>query len=68
MMNISEILLIAKYAACVLVLLGLILAPAWVARQNGKDKPAMQAVRLGSWVFGWSLIGWIYALYQAIKK
>lgn len=68
MMNISEILLIAKYAACILVLLGLILAPAWVARQNGKGKPAMHAVRLGSWVFGWSLIGWIYALYQAIKK
>ncbi|MFQ6729482.1 MAG: superinfection immunity protein [Alphaproteobacteria bacterium] len=67
-MNISEILLIAKYAACVLVLLGLILAPAWVARQNGKGKPAMHAVRLGSWIFGWSLIGWIYALYQAIKK
>lgn len=68
MIDISEILFVVKYAACVMVLMGIILAPAWVARQNGKGKPAMQAVRLGSWVFGWSIIGWIYALYQAVKK
>ena len=68
MIDIREFLPLIKYALCVLLLIGIILAPAWVARQNGKGKPAMQAVRLGSWVFGWSIIGWIYALYQATKK
>jgi hypothetical protein len=68
MIDIREFLPLIKYALCVLLLIGIILAPAWVARQNGKGKPAMQAVRLGSWVFGWSIIAWLWALYQATKK
>jgi len=61
-------LLVGKYAICVLLLLGVILAPSWIARQNGKGKPQMHAVRLGSWVFGWSIIGWLWALYWAVRK
>lgn len=62
------VLLVVKYAICVLLLLGVILAPSWIARQNGKGKPQMQAIRLGSWVFGWSIVGWFWALYWAVRK
>lgn len=61
-------LLILKYAICVLISIGIIMAPAWIARQNGKGKPDMHAVRLASWVFGWSIIGWFWALYWAVRK
>lgn len=63
-----DILLIIEYAIGILIVAGIIMAPAWVARQNGKGKPDMHAVRLASWVFGWSIIGWIWALYWATKK
>lgn len=63
-----DILLIIEYAIGILIVAGIIMAPAWVARQNGKGKPDMYAVRLASWVFGWSIIGWIWALYWATKK
>ena len=63
-----NVLLILKYAICVLISIGIIMAPAWIARQNGKGKPDMHAVRLASWVFGWSIIGWFWALYWAVRK
>ena len=63
-----DILLIIKYAIGVIIVASIYLAPAWIARQNGKGKPEMHAVRLGSWVFGWSIIGWLWALYHATRK
>lgn len=68
MINAGDILLIVKYILCIIILIGIILAPAWLARQNGKEKPDMHAVRLGSWVFGWSIIGWLWSLFWAIRK
>ncbi|MBP3544686.1 MAG: hypothetical protein J6J82_00035 [Alphaproteobacteria bacterium] len=68
MIDINEILLFAKYAACVLLLISIILAPAWIARQNGKGKPDMHAVRLASWIFGWSIIAWVWSLFWATRK
>jgi hypothetical protein len=68
MIGITEILLFTRYALCVLLLIIVILAPAWIARQNGKGKPDMHAVRLGSWVFGWSIIAWVWSLFWATKK
>ncbi|MDW2958291.1 MAG: superinfection immunity protein [Alphaproteobacteria bacterium] len=62
------VLLVGKYAICVLLLIGVILAPSWIARQNGKGKTEMYVVRLGSWVFGWSIVGWLWALYWAVRK
>ncbi|MDW2995460.1 MAG: hypothetical protein R8M71_00635 [Alphaproteobacteria bacterium] len=64
----TEILFVLKYAICVLLLLVIILAPAWIARQNGKGKPDMHAVRLASWIFGWSLIAWVWSLFWATRK
>jgi hypothetical protein len=68
MIDLTTILLFAKYAVCVLILIAIILAPAWIARQNGKGKPDMHAVRLGSWVFGWSIIGWLWSVFWATRK
>lgn len=68
MISIQEILIIVKFIACITITIGIFMAPAWVARQNGKGKPQMQHVRLASWVFGWSVIGWIWAMYWATKK
>lgn len=68
MLNNIEILTIIKYVTCALILLGIFFAPAWIARQNGKGKPDMHAVRLGSWIFGWSIIGWLWALFWATRK
>ena len=68
MIDITEFLSFTKYAICVILLIAIILAPAWVARQNGKGKPDMHAVRLASWVFGWSIIAWIWSLFWATRK
>lgn len=61
-------LLILKYILCAGIVVGIILAPAWIARQNGKAKYEMMMVRMGSWVFGWTGIGWLLALIWGIRK
>ncbi len=66
--TLADAIIIAKYIAAVILTIGIICAPAWLARQNKKDKVAMGYVRLGSWVFGWSGIGWLWALFWATKK
>ena len=68
MITTTEILLYAKYAIGILITLAIIFAPAWLARQNGRGKPDMHAVRLASWVFGWSIIGWLWSLFWATRK
>jgi len=44
------------------------LAPSWIARQTKKDKQQMGWVRIYSWLFGWTGIGWLIGLYIAIRK
>ena len=68
MIKTAEFLLYLKYIIGTLLVLGVILAPAWLARQNGRGKPDMHAVRLASWVFGWSIISWLWSLFWATKK
>ncbi len=68
MITTAEIILYVKYVLCILITIGIFMAPAWVARQNGKGKPDMHAVRLGSWVFGWSIVGWLWSLFWAVRK
>lgn len=68
-MNISlETILIIKYAAAVVVLGLIIMAPAYLAAQNKKGKYDTMRIRAASWLFGWTGIGWIIALVWAIKK
>ena len=68
MISISSLILIAKYIAGVAIAFAVICAPAWIARQADKGKQDMYTVRTGSWLFGWSIIGWFYALFVSAKK
>jgi hypothetical protein len=63
-----NLLLILKYALCAAIAVGIILAPAWLARLNGKGKYDMLLVRISSWLFGWTGIGWLYALFISVRK
>ena len=68
MLNNIDFVLVIKYILCTLLTIGIIFAPAWIARQNNKGKPDMHAVRLASWIFGWSIIGWLWSLFWATRK
>jgi len=64
----SETILIIKYVAATIVLVSIILAPAYLAAKNGKGKIDAMRIRVASWVFGWTGIGWLLALFWAVKK
>lgn len=63
-----NILLLIKYVITINLLIGIALAPAWLARQTKKNKQDMFIVRFGSWLFLWTIIGWFIALYWSVKK
>lgn len=46
-----DIILILKYILAIAITMAIFLAPAWLARQNGRSKNDMILVRLGSWLF-----------------
>ncbi len=64
----ANILLYVKYAIAIAILLVIILAPAWIARQTKRDKTEMAIIRISSWLFGWTGVGWLVALYLAARK
>ena len=64
----GSIFLYLKYALAAVVVITIMLAPAWLARQTKKDKTKMVIVRIYSWLLGWTGIGWLVALYLAVKK
>ena len=68
MINTAIIVLIIKYMVAISIFIGIVCAPAWIARQTDKGKQDMCLVRLGSWLFGWSIVGWFYALVVGTKK
>ena len=63
-----NILLGIKYAICIVLLWGVIMAPAWLARQNGRAKYDMFLVRIYNWLFGWTGVGWLLALFLGVRK
>lgn len=64
----TDILLVIKYAVAIMIVFTIILTPAWLARQTGKNKQDMILVRLASWLFGWTGIGWLWSLFWSAKK
>lgn len=60
--------LLAKHIAASIVLGCIILAPAYLAVKTDKGKADTMRIRLASWLFGWTIIGWFLALFWAIKK
>ncbi len=63
-----DIILILKYILAIALTGAIILAPAWIARQTGRSKNDMILVRLGSWLFLWTGIGWLWSLFWSAKK
>ena len=64
----AEQILIAKYIFATIVFVVILMAPAYLAAKNGKDKFMALRIRVASWVFGWTGVGWLLALFWAIKK
>ncbi len=62
-----DIIIYGKYALATIILIAIVLAPAWLARQTKKDKVAMGHVRIASWLFGWTGIGWFLSLFWASR-
>lgn len=67
-MEVATIILIIKYLIAINILFAIVLAPAWLCRQTKKSKLDMVIVRFGSWLFSWTIIGWLFALFWAFKK
>ena len=68
MFNVSGILIFVKYLISAVIVVGIILAPAYLASVTGKGKYEMLFVRISSWLFGWTGIGWLWALFISSKK
>lgn len=64
----GEFLLVIKYFVVVCILVCLMLTPAYLAAANEKSKYDNMRARVGSWLFGWSIVGWIFALFVSVKK
>lgn len=64
----AEHILIIKYIVAVGTLVVIVLAPAYLAAKNDKSKAVAMRIRVASWVFGWTGIGWLLALFWAVKK
>lgn len=62
------IFLYFKYALAIFVIVTIILAPAWLARQTKKNKTMTVWIRIYSWLLGWTGIGWLVALFLAVRK
>ncbi len=63
-----NILLILKYAVAIFIFVCLIMAPTYLAIVNDSSKYNRMRVRVGSWMFGWTFIGWLFALFVSTKK
>jgi hypothetical protein len=61
-------MLTIKYIFAILLILAIISAPAYFARQAKKDKLDQGIVRCASWLLGWTGVGWIFALWWAVRK
>ncbi len=61
-------MLVIKYIISILIISIIVLAPAWLARQNKRSKQDNILIRLASWIFGWTGIGWLWALFWSVKK
>ena len=63
-----NVLFIIKYAVVIGLFVCLLLTPAYLAAANGSSKYNRMRVRAGSWFFGWTFIGWLFALFVSTKK
>jgi len=60
--------MVAKYAIAAFIFICVLLTPAYLAAVNDRDKTDRMRTRCGSWLLGWSFIGWFIALFISSKK
>ena len=68
MIHLNDILLVLKYITVIAIFIGIVLTPVYLAAANDRSKYDNMRTRMGSWMFGWSFIGWLFALFIAAKK
>jgi hypothetical protein len=68
MISLNGILLFLKYVVAAIIFVGILLTPAYLAAVNDRSKYDSMRARMGSWMFGWSFFGWLFALFVAAKK
>ena len=68
MISLGAVLLVLKYIIAICILICILLAPVYLAAANGKAKYDCMRTRVGSWLFGWTFVGWLFALFVAVKK
>ena len=64
----TNVIIFIKYIVAIILIAAIVCAPAYLAKQTKKDKSNMARIRIGSWLLGWSVIGWIWALFESTKK
>ena len=63
--DIFNFIKIGVYLSIVFVVL---ITPEYLAIKNGKVPYEVRNISIASWIFGWAVIPYIWALYMALKK
>jgi hypothetical protein len=63
-----NILVLIKYVAIVLIFVSIVLAPVYIACANNRSNYDLMRTRCGAWLFGWTIVGWFFALFVSAKK
>lgn len=68
MIPMHDVLYVLKYFVIIGIFVCMVLAPAYLAAANEAKPYDRMRTRVGSWLFGWSFIGWFFALFVSTKK
>ena len=63
-----ELIITIKYMGSYCAIAGVWMAPLYLAHRVKKDKTDLMIVSASSIMFGWTGVGWLFALYWAAKK
>ncbi|GHS96878.1 hypothetical protein FACS189421_02690 [Bacteroidia bacterium] len=68
MQHTDTFLTFVQYAAQIWIVVAIVFAPEWLGRKNKKGAADMVVVRAAAFLFGWTGVGYMYALYVAARK
>ena len=64
----TQLIIFVKYIIAILLLGIVIFLPAYLACKTDKDKTNTARIRIGSWLLGWTGIGWLWSLFKSTQK
>ena len=64
----TQVIVFIKYIVAILLLATVCLLPGYLAAKTEKDKTDTVRIRIGSWLLGWTAIGWLWALFKSTKN